>query len=303
MWNRDIDKCVTVAMIEELATRTATPTRRALRTRLGEFEGKLYERHNPNGNTPWIMPLGVYHRTRRRYGLQFCPRCLDEPEPYYRRAWRLAFVTLCERHRCPLLDRCPACERPVNFHRHDLGKRDSPCAGLLTSCYACGLDFRRAGSSRVRVEASDVRTQAMLMNAADSGRIRLPSGRAVRSSLYFPVLHQLIKTVALGRRASRVRRGISQASGLEYFDPFPHQKRLYVEDLGLPERRATLRMCIWLLGRWPRRFTKFCADNGIWESWILKDFATAPRWFYDEVHRNLYRPLPALLGRNPRRSE
>src|SRR5918911_766517 len=96
IWNRDIEKCADDSILSLLAEKTATPPDKVTRTTLSDYQGRLYERHNPYGNTRWIMPVGIYHRTRRRYGLQFCPRCLaEDKEPYYRRAWRLAFVTFC----------------------------------------------------------------------------------------------------------------------------------------------------------------------------------------------------------------
>jgi hypothetical protein len=295
VWNRDIDKSVDIAMIAELAARTATPLGHAKRAMLADFEGKLYAHHNANGNTPWIMPLGIYHRTRRRFGLQYCPICLDEPEPYYRRAWRLSFVTLCTTHRRPLLDRCRSCGRPVNFHRYELGKRSAPLTKVLTSCDVCGHDFRRVRARSAEVEAFDVRTQAVLYAAAETGVIRLPTGSKTRARLYFPVLHQLIKVLCVGRRSRHVRLPLARASSIGFFDPFEDDGHHYADDMGMTQRREAVRMCIWLLDRWPRRFVNFCADNGIWESWILKDFETAPRWFYDEVHRNLYRPQPERL--------
>lgn len=183
----------------------------------------------------------------------------------------------------------------MNFHRYDLGKRSIPLAGVLTACDVCDRDFRKVGAHCAEIDPDDLRIQSSMLKSAESGRVRLPNGRLSLSPEYFPVLHQLMKAVAIGRRSHHIRRAISRASGLVYFDPFPQGSCNYVEDLGLSQRRATLRMCVWLLDRWPRRFVNFCADNGIWESWILKDFAAAPRWFYDEVHRNLYRPMPEQL--------
>ncbi|MDQ3818853.1 MAG: TniQ family protein, partial [Acidobacteriota bacterium] len=118
IWNRDIDKCADDGILTVLEQRTGTPFERVRASTLAAYEGALYERHNAFGNTFWIMPLGIYHRIRRMHGVQYCPSCLEEDKtPYFRRAWRLAFVTVCAKHRRLLLDACPRCDGPVNFHR------------------------------------------------------------------------------------------------------------------------------------------------------------------------------------------
>src|SRR5947209_15013384 len=119
IWNRDIYKSADAEVLRTLSEKTATPAERVRATTLAAYEGMLYEKHNHFGPTAWIMPVGVYHRTRRQFGLQYCPRCLaDDKDPYYRRRWRLAFMVLCETHHTLLLDRCPRCGAAVNFHRN-----------------------------------------------------------------------------------------------------------------------------------------------------------------------------------------
>src|SRR5947209_10971922 len=122
IWNRDIDKSADAEMVEVLSTKTGTNIERARATTLAAYENVLYEKHNLFGPTSWIMPVGIYHRRRRQFGLQYCPHCLaEDKEPYYRRKWRLAFIVTCERHHIVLHDRCPRCEKPINFHRDEMG--------------------------------------------------------------------------------------------------------------------------------------------------------------------------------------
>src|SRR5437588_3931180 len=72
IWNRDIDKCADDKIIDVIADKTGTTRQRVLETTLSAYEGALYEKHNPRGNTLWLMPVGIYHRTRTLFGLQFC---------------------------------------------------------------------------------------------------------------------------------------------------------------------------------------------------------------------------------------
>src|ERR1041384_2821464 len=136
IWNRDLDKSAAELLINGLAARTGYAVATVRATTLSAYEGQLYEKHNSFGNTVWIMPVGIYHRTRRHFGLQFCAHCLAEDRtPYWRRSWRLALTTVCHRHGAMLQDCCPKCGAPINFHRAELGNRWQIVARSLTLCH------------------------------------------------------------------------------------------------------------------------------------------------------------------------
>lgn len=186
IWNRDIDKCADESILNLLVEKTGTRPEVVARTTLAAYEGYLYERHNPYGNTRWIMPVGVYHRTRRRHGLQFCPRCLAEDDaPYYRRSWRLAFVTFCERHGTTLSDRCPRCYAPVNFHRNELGHRAKWAADSVTLCHACGYDLRETSEAQPTglADCRILEFQRGLTDATKSGWVEINGQGPVYSHL------------------------------------------------------------------------------------------------------------------------
>jgi len=95
--------------------------------------------------TPARIGVSLYYRTWRGNTLQFCPACLAEDAvPYFRRSWRLAFVTLCARHGRRLLDRCAACRAPLRFELISLE------AASLAVCYRCASDLRAAPATRVK---------------------------------------------------------------------------------------------------------------------------------------------------------
>ena len=59
---------------------------------------------------------GLYfHLGNSDHAIRFCPRCLAGGQPYYRLAWRLAFMTACSRHRQPLIECCEYCKAPCLF--------------------------------------------------------------------------------------------------------------------------------------------------------------------------------------------
>src|SRR5699024_7518501 len=85
---------------------------------------------------PWLLALGTRNRARHG-GQQFCPLCLaQDPTPYFRRAWRLAWHVGCSIHEVLLNDACPACQAPIEPHR--LTAEDK----YLAQCSRCKLDWR-----------------------------------------------------------------------------------------------------------------------------------------------------------------
>lgn len=112
---------------------------------------------------PWILTLGS--RNRQHYaGLPCCPQCLaDDPEPFFRRAWRLAFVVGCEVHGTRLIDRCPDCHALIAPHLC-ISKLQN-----LARCSACGQDMRRYVPPSVEVDALDFQGRAMAVLVAGEG--------------------------------------------------------------------------------------------------------------------------------------
>jgi TniQ len=72
--------------------------------------------------------------------IRYCPGCLAERPPYYRLDWRLAFVTVCGRHRLPLLVRCENCKAACLFAHVDVHRS-------LGSCHYCHRDLAGMGKN------------------------------------------------------------------------------------------------------------------------------------------------------------
>jgi hypothetical protein len=95
---------------------------------------------------PWVMAQGS--RNRRRFGgLQYCPHCLaEDPQPYFRRHWRLAWHVGCEQHQRLLADHCGHCRAPVEPHR--CRAQD----GVQTLCPNCRGDLREVRTAPVSAD-------------------------------------------------------------------------------------------------------------------------------------------------------
>lgn len=191
VWRRDIDKGTDTEFLEMLALKTATSRRRVLATTARGYPGYRFEDLMAKPQSPWLLYQSVRFVIRRKPWLQYCPHCLQsDPDPYFRRFWRLAFITVCpEHHRC-LLDRCAHCHSVVNFY---LLPGDTEA---LTLCQNCRYDMRLA-QTLVISESMDnqrhlLQLQAFLLETLTSGWCQLRGLPVIRSGDFFDRLRQLI---------------------------------------------------------------------------------------------------------------
>lgn len=294
-WARDQDKLASPLVIERLALLTGREPRDVYTLTLADYEGKLYAYHNPYGHTRWILPLGIYHRTRRRYGLQYCPVCLwQDPEPYYRRSWRLALSTVCERHGVLMHDRCHQCGAPVAFFRNDLGHPTRHSFHNFARCDNCGADLSRAPA--YDPPAPDGQSLAMLrsiISLHDIGWWFTDTEALGYGHLYFDVLHHLASLLASGvglKLLREVERRIGRKPlGDIKLAPMVFELRTF------EERHWLVLMALWLLQDWPERLVQTCRAAKMWQSWLLRIKEGPLPWWFEHVvlerlDRSIYHP-------------
>lgn len=144
IWNRDIDRDPPDDWLRELSENSGTGLERLKVASLdGLAQALCNDKPPPSGRMPFLLAAGVFHRMRRRHGLQFCPQCLGEAPAYFRRLWRVGLVLHCPLHGTRLLDGCPHCDAPVIPHRV-LGPRIDRCwschRSLLTGRHGMPAD-------------------------------------------------------------------------------------------------------------------------------------------------------------------
>lgn len=287
IWNRDIDKLAPTALLDRLCELTGATREQAWGATLQAYEGILFERHNPFGHTQWILPLGIYHRTRKRFGLLYCPLCLKEDdEPYFRKQWRLAFHLVCDQHGTLMSDRCPSCGMAVVFFRRELGHRSALDGGEITRCHACGFDLRHAPA--YDPPSPDGQVLAMLRSLImfrDIGWWFAGNQQIPYSHLFFDVFHHL--AVLIGSKAGRKLRGeIERRTGIRLPDCAPGNAKLEMRSFW--ERYWLIVVAHWLLQYWPRRFVDINLDAGMSSAWVLRG-EHLPWWFEQTVRENLTR--------------
>jgi Zn ribbon nucleic-acid-binding protein len=181
VWNRDVDRLGSPWLIEELSLRTGTPFEVAERTCIRTLEGTLFSSFKLSGTLPWVLSMGMYHRKRTAFGMQYCPTCLATDQvPYYRRTWRLAFMTVCPTHEVMLHDRCPQCASPLSFHRAEMGRGGLDDALEMVMCHACGMDLRQSPVQPVKAYSSEIHDWLLTMAAGGVNALELDDWNVMR---------------------------------------------------------------------------------------------------------------------------
>ncbi|MET3115824.1 hypothetical protein AAKU64_000027 [Undibacterium sp. GrIS 1.8] len=254
VWSKDVDRFAGRSVIDLVAEKCGVSIARANQTSLRTYEGILYETHGNRGAARWIMPIGSKSRKRSLFGLQCCPHCLKEDiEPYYRRNWRLAFVTICSKHRTLLIDRCDQCGSSITFHQSDFGSFELPDDLRMTFCKKCGRDYRDIEGQIVVshilgpwVEYFQKTAEMVMFDrwVALSKRIEVPS------VMFFEGVRHLIRTLGSNSYASKLRSTVLENFNLPSA-PLNYVNGIFFERLALTERFLLIGIMGWLLSDWP----------------------------------------------------
>lgn len=204
---------------------------------------------NARGRTPLVLSAGLAAQKRRLHALQFCPTCLSEGIPHFRRGWRLAFAVGCPRHGRPLEDACPRCGAAVAPHR--------TATARITDCHACLRPLLvRPGAVERQVAAPVAALQAALTDLLSG-----PGSAAIgpwTDWAAFDGVRCLIGFAATRAVYPDLRRGL----GLPGAD-LPSGVRLYLEDLRVDARTVVLETVAAWLSDWPAGFHAGAAAAGL----------------------------------------
>lgn len=290
IWNRDIDRLADDAFLAPLAEGTGVGLERARQTTLSDLAGVVFERVNPGGNTPLILPLGIYHRLRSRHGTQFCPECLAaDPAPYFRRRWRLAAWVVCPVHRRLLHDRCPRCGSPVNFHRGEMGDRRRTGSRSPVFCSTCRCDYRAARVADLPEEVLHglIEWQRRFDGGLDEGMLRLNRRVWLHPLAFFQGLRLILSVVCRCNSTHDLRWFLAERGPFPDRLPFLRGRGEF-ERMDVTERARALCWAEMLLEDWPSRFINWCLGTGTLSSAFTKDRLPLPFWLGSVVSEHLY---------------
>lgn len=277
IWNRDVDRLAPRWIVNRLSIQTGTPLADAHRTALGVYRGLLYPYRRDSGTLRWILPLDLWHRKRKGFGLQFCPACLAEDRvPYYRKRWRVALYTCCTRHGIMMHDRCPACGAGVAFHRIELGRYGSTDEVPLTFCHECEFDLRRAPLiAPTFYEKSSRQTMLRVFR-----RLEGEDGKRFDAG-FFSVLHQMCKILLSNTKHVRLREYVIGRANAPNM-PLEVGKKSF-EERPLQERHHVIQLGMWLLTEPEQRIVEVWRVKAVRYNMLKKDFSRMPLWYRETV--------------------
>lgn len=227
----------------------------------------------------WVVPIA--NRKLGIPGSGCCPLCLSEDEvPYFRSAWRFAFLTHCPNHGCLLMDSCPSCSSRLwpssvpNINQRALFD--------FRVCQACGSRLDRYVH---KIDAWPSPSRA-LWGCATNSVIPLEIGQAASAREVFAGVWSICQLML---RKSSLHAWKHLPIGLV-------QKDLYselfngqgtVELLPTALRQHVVCAGYWLLTDWPNRFSEFAKASNLTRSHFSPTWRHHPNWLNEIVENSL----------------
>lgn len=263
---------------------------------LRDFGAKLLGHEaNINGNSTWFLPLGIWHRRRKAFGVQYCAMCLrTDRVPYFRRSWRIANYTQCEHHNVLLADRCPNCSEPVMYFRAELGRRYHYDQPSMRSCAVCGWNLSHVTTARHEWPEwkHEVATRTLLLMQGQPWALVGSTIHEDGPALY-RVLRQLIAALASPAASGELYDRIADVLWPYGYSPLAVRGTPY-EMRSVWERHILFGMAVWLLLDWPDRFREV-TRRAKTPPWSMTAGAPGlPDWYLHEYRRMVGRPTRQL---------
>jgi hypothetical protein len=265
-WIRDVDRVLERGQFDVLSAWTGVTTGQLIQMDLRRYGQVLGG--SARGRVPWVLALGRYHRLFRGHGSQYCAACLSEGATYVRRIWRLGFVTECVRHRVGLLDACPVCDAPFQFHRMD---RDVQRRWRCTTCSADLVCSAQSVASKSIV----LNLQDRLVRAAERGWTRM-QGRWVHARHLTDGLHVLARMLWRSRNHMLFKVAIRRLA-LEGMRA-PGRE---VERVRVAPRRILMGVLACWMREWPDAFLSDVRTSGVYRCHLVE--GAAPFWVQEAL--------------------
>lgn len=258
-WSRDPDRYVSTAVLRALSDRTALPENAIEGLTLRSFDGTVTRACGASARAQWILPLGVFHRVRRLFGLMACTDFLHA-DPYYKKEWRLALTVACPTHKVWLIDRCPYCSSPLMLHRSDQGSKKRYECGVFERCSACDRTFPLGEEAPAAVIHGQMQLRQVLLGEHNK----------IGSINCSPFEFLLCLRIMIGLLC--IERGQLESE----------ERASLFEALSVRERAPLILSGLRLLGNWPTGVKDFLGSSGLRPS-IVSRYNYAPRWMYQAL--------------------
>ena len=242
---------ITDDIIKDLSLRSGVSVDRLNTSRLTPN----IEQINPIHRVPVIlrMPghfrLGAIGETKHTVRLylehgdpQFCPLCMKEALPYFRKSWFSNLVVVCEKHQIVLLEKCTHCGLPPYLEKsNEVG---------IGGCYKCGNSYEN-NQTEFKALPEVVLFQSSLSNIKSNDIIQVGLQRTrVRGTDYIHLANSLFKFVLNYRL-------------YEFFDQnheyvFTRTQTRDSHGRTQIERHDALNVVRWILADWSKNLMLIC---------------------------------------------
>lgn len=275
LFNVDGDLGINRQILKLISKYTGIPYPEIENSVLSSLVGNYLTEIAKNGHNPQILGCRIVGQIRRQYGQQFCAKCLEEDvQPYFRKQWRLAYFTVCLKHRLVFSDRCTACNAAVNYHKLTFMHPH------IAHCYACGRNLFRQTEYPVDEEDPIVWLQSKLKEGMTSGWVKLNSSTVIRTPVFLSGVQYILQAWVTERSSKKLSRSVStiRKSKLRPVDGKGTQRR--AASLDVIQRYRLLDDVAWLLMEWPDRFVEFCNLSKLTPKTFFKTDRSPPYWLY-----------------------
>jgi hypothetical protein len=279
---RDLDVFLPEYVIPQLIVRTGKTREQILKTTFAPERNNLFADHDTTKQISWVMPIGIrIHGDTSGFGQQYCPQCLAEEPIYFRKEWRLLFVTACTKHKIYLHDRCPHCHSRINLRKSYVKdvNNEIPSRHGLRLCSACGGDITALKTNKADDDV--MAFQAFNIDMMSNGYGILGSQYIGYSHLYFQGL-RLLTAAVLQKMSCRLLHEV--ACKAIHIEPFREQlkKQRHVELATLPleTRIKAMKLVSWLISDWPHQFAYACSEAYITPTKLFQNLDPKPYWLY-----------------------
>ncbi len=279
LWNRDIDVFAPNSIGVYLERHTPLDRDAIDRMFLKSLEGYAFEGYTNTSSISNILPVGIVHRVRKKFGQQCCTRCLAKPIPYYKVRWRLVTSVICSECEHILIDRCFNCNSPIVFFRINMKTRTNTSTmdfRPLHYCSFCNADLREYSPTR-KPTTEELAYQKFIDSTIENGFNSITQ----YSFTYINMLLHLASRLRSGSKINRIR-DVTVGLGLI---PTPAQTRIpEIRFWSIEDRLTMLPLVYRIMEDYPNTLHKLLQKGNVKKSYIKKENSDLPFWFETLLH-------------------
>ena len=231
----------------------------------------------------YLLPSNSRSRKFRSNWMQYCPLCLlEDKEPYYRNKWRISFLPVCTKHKLILLNNCPSCSAPINFHRIPT------LLNNISSCHNCLYSLEKSNFQTYEADSSLAYITELIESGISSGWVRVSASRTVIMPLFIAGLWILLKPFFRKKTALKMKSAfdVQRVDDNINISQFCH--------LNCGYRSELLSAIGELINNWPHNFLKICSRMKLNRIAFTINEPNCPFWIEDILRTQVQRFKPKV---------